>query len=135
MDISESVEAILSRDQVMADLFYDIFLDRYPEVQKFFVGVALDRQATLLTMALKTIELHYRQGYPATEQYLKVLGKTHHVKGITPELYDKWCDCLIATLERFHGNEWDDQLLTEWREAVNCASRAMLDGYENPQLS
>ena len=38
MDISQSIREILNRDEVVADLFYDIFLDRHPEVRRFFVG-------------------------------------------------------------------------------------------------
>lgn len=30
MNISQSIREILSRDEVVADLFYDIFLDRHP---------------------------------------------------------------------------------------------------------
>jgi len=37
MVIDESLKKILSRDEIVADLFYEIFLDRYPEVRDFFV--------------------------------------------------------------------------------------------------
>jgi len=134
MDITASVETILSRKDVMADLFYQIFLDRYPDIRKFFVQVDLQQQAVMLTMALMVVEHHFTRSYPATEHYLKVLGHRHHEYGIPPEIYPGFCDCLLETLEQFHGNQWDVPLADQWREALTGATAAMLEGYQKPYI-
>ena len=131
MNIEQSVDYILGRKEIIADLFYEIFLDRYPEVQEFFTDVNLEHQSALLTMALATIQQHYQRNYPATEHYLKVLGSRHHNWGIPPKLYSHFCECMLQTLERFHGSNWSEALATQWREAIDHASGTMLEGYEH----
>jgi hemoglobin-like flavoprotein len=129
VDIAESSHHILSREEIVTDLFYDIFLDRHPEVRQFFVGVNLSHQAAVLRMVLLLIEHHYRQPTPALEQYLKILGYRHGQRNIPAELYPRFRDCLVETLQRFHGNDWSDGLEREWRAAIDNAARVMLQGY------
>ena len=56
MRIDESIELILKREQVLADLFYLTFLDSYPAMQQFFVNVDMKQQNVLLTMGLFIVE-------------------------------------------------------------------------------
>ena len=134
MQIGESLQKILSRKETVIDQFYLIFLDRHPDVREHFVDVNIQHQATLLTMALIMLECHYSNSYPATEQYLRILGHRHHVRGIAPELYPKFRDCLIETLQQFHGHEWDEPLEIQWRNAIDRAVDKMLDGYRQPYV-
>jgi hemoglobin-like flavoprotein len=129
MEISDSMHTILSRQEVVTDLFYLKFLDRYPDVQKFFQDVDLEQQAVLLKMALQIVVLYYVHRYPAAEQYLRVLGRKHCDRQIPMELYADWRDCLLDTLEQFHGDEWNERLETQWTDAVNLATDAMRGGY------
>lgn len=130
MNISESVQHIMSRHDLVTDLFYIKFLDGYPDVRKYFEGIDLDQQAVVLKMALPVIEQYHRHGYPAAEQYLKVLGHRHEIRGVPPELYADWRDCLLDTLEQFHGQDWNDSLENEWTEAINLATDVMCQGYD-----
>jgi hypothetical protein len=36
---------------------------------------------------------------------------------------------MLATLERFHGGTWSDQLACQWRAALEKAAEKMLEGY------
>ena len=129
MNIGESIHDVLSRDEVVADLFYDIFLDRHPEVRPYFVGVELHQQAIVLTMMLSMIEDFHRHAYPATARYLRLVGQRHKERGIPQDLYAIFSQCLLETLQRFHGQNWSEQLSDEWRKGINKASQAMLEGY------
>lgn len=129
MNITESVDRVLRQEETMADLFYLIFLDRSPEVRHHFEDVDLDRQAVLLTMALLAIERNYAGRYPATANYLRLLGKQHQELGIAPELYPAFRNALLATLERFHGDDWGPELARQWREAIDRAVAIMLEAY------
>lgn len=131
MDISQSIREILSRDDVVADLFYDIFLDRHPEVRRFFVGVDIRQQAIVLTMMLSTIEDFYQHSYPATARYLRLVGQRHKARGIPKELYPLFSQCLMETLERFHGQNWSEPLGDEWQNGIDKASRVMMEGYSS----
>lgn len=130
MNITESIHEILNREEVVADLFYDIFLDRHPEVRRFFVGVDIRQQAVVLTMTLSIIEDFYRHSYPATARYLRLVGQRHKARGIPRELYPIFSQCLMETLERFHGQNWNAQLSDAWQRGIDKASNVLLEGYQ-----
>ena len=129
MDIQESLHQILDREELVADLFYIVFLERYPEVRRHFAGVNMQRQGVLLTMALQVVVQYYLHGFPAAEAYLKILGEEHSRREIAPELYPKFCDALLATLGRFHSRDWKDPLAQEWQQALERAVGKMLETY------
>jgi hemoglobin-like flavoprotein len=130
MDIQESMHRILERRGGMEEpFFYAVFFERHPEVMAHFRGTNLEQQAMLLTMALMVIERHYSRSYPTTAMYLKYLGTKHHSRGIDPDLYPKFRDAMLATLEEFHGSDWDTALAGQWRDAIDRAAATMLEGY------
>jgi hemoglobin-like flavoprotein len=129
MDIHESLYRILGHKENLADRFYDVFFERYPEVRRHFGGIEIRHQAELLRMALMVMECHYTHGYPATENYLKYLGSKHHERGVAAELYPKFRDALLTTLAEFHGPDWDEGLAGQWRAAFDRAAGTMLEGY------
>ena len=129
MDIQQSLQRILEQKETVADLFYIVFLERYPEVRRYFQGVNLRTQAVLLTMALMVMERHYSGSYPATEMYLQYLGTKHHDRGIPPELFAKFREALLRTLERFHSKDWNAHLARQWGAAINRAAATMFQGY------
>jgi hemoglobin-like flavoprotein len=129
MDIQESLRQILAREELVADLFYVVFLDRYPEVRRHFVHVNMRRQAVLLTVALQFVVQYYLHSFPTVAAYLRILGEEHSCRGIEPELYPKFCQALLATLSRFHSREWNDELAQQWRQALDLAATKMLEGY------
>ena len=129
IDIQESLQRLLQHQAAVADLFYEIFLDRYPEARPYFQGVNLRQQAILLTMALTVIEGYYSHSFPSMAMYLKYLGTKHHGRGVPAELYPSFCDALLSALEQFHGPDWNPRLAGQWQEAIRRASQAMLEGY------
>lgn len=129
MDIRDSVHEILMRSDALADLFYLVFLDKYPEVQQHFRGVDMKRQNLLLTMALIVVERHAQHRYPSTAAYLHLLGQQHRWRGVPRDLYPKWRDAMLGTLERFHGPRWDTELAAQWRAALDSSIEAMLLAY------
>ena len=54
MDISESVQQIHSREEIVTDLFYDIFLDRHPEVQAVFSDLEKTHAGALIPSFVRT---------------------------------------------------------------------------------
>ena len=131
MDIQESLRRILERNDSVADLFYMIFFDQYPEVRQYFVNVNMGCQAILLTMALQMGVQYYLHSFPAMEAYLKILGQEHYRRRIGADLYPKFRAALLATLDRFHGSDWGDKLAQQWTKALELASEKMLAGYPN----
>jgi len=132
MAIEESVSRLLAEESAVGRLFYDRLLAQYPEVSEYFADTDLEQQAVVLTMALVMVETYFSHAYPASRHYLKVLGHRHHQREIPADLYSKFCECLLGTLAEFHGDDWTTELSTEWRDALDIASKAMLDGYKKP---
>src|SRR5205814_187464 len=128
MDIHDSLHRILEHEADLANLFYDAFLER-PGVREHFHGVDVRRQAVLLTMALMVIERQHQHPYSATNLYLKYLGTRHRDRKIPVELFPVFRDVLLATLERFHGADWDAGLAGQWRAAIDGATARMREGY------
>jgi hemoglobin-like flavoprotein len=132
MTIHDSLRQVLENRDTLATLFYEVFFERYPEAKPYFKDVNLKHQAVLLTMALMVVERHATHGYGSTTLYLKYLGHKHHLRGVPPELYPKWAEALLASLEQFHGKQWDQEAAGQWRAALDRAAEVMLAGYREP---
>lgn len=131
MEIQQSLEKILQRQDVLADLFYVVFLDRHPDIRRYFVGVDLPRQGVLLSMSLMVMVHHYIHRYPATAAYLRVLGTQHHTRrGIPASSFPAFRACLLESLAQFHGDDWTDTLAAQWGDAIDLATALMLEGYQ-----
>ena len=130
MEIRESLQKVLDSRDLFGTIFYEEFFGRYPEVKKYFEGVDMDRQALVLTMALTVIEHQYNGTYGAVSHYLQHLGTAHHRRGIPLDLYPKWIDTMLVTLERFLGKDWDLALSEQWRSALEKTFAAMQPGYQ-----
>lgn len=129
MDIEESVTQLLESEEILGDLFYNTFLKRYPDVQRYFQDVNMAAQAALLTAALVIVERYYTIDGQAAAEYLRVLGTRHHNRQIPVELYPQWTAAMLETLQEFHGSAWTDELAGQWRAAIDRAIERMMEGY------
>lgn len=129
MDIRESLKLVMNSKDLLGTVFYEVFFQRHPEMHAFFSGIDMRRQALVLTMALMLVERYYITSFVATERFLQYLGTQHKKRGIPKELYPHWIAAMLATLERFHGKTWHDQLACQWRAALEKAVEKMLEGY------
>jgi hemoglobin-like flavoprotein len=132
MDIRDSLEHILQNKDIFGTKFYELFFGRCPEARQYFAATDLFSQELQLTMALTVMERFRAKRYPAMAAYLKYLGHKHHRRDIPTELYPKFGDALLTTLEQFHGADWSETLAGEWRDAIECTTQVMLTGYQAP---
>jgi hemoglobin-like flavoprotein len=135
MEIQESLHGIHLRGTELANEFYSLLLNRYPELSDYFLGVQLGRQAVVLTNVLTVVVQHYCQDYPASKSYLRILGGRHEDLGIAGEDYPKFTQALMIALEQFHGSAWTDELAVQWRDAIGLAATRLMDGYSAQQDS
>ncbi|MCA9053423.1 MAG: hypothetical protein KDA75_06280 [Planctomycetaceae bacterium] len=129
MDISESVEALLSSKVRVIDRFYGLLLSRYPELRHHFDQRDMRIQATMLTLALASAESYYSQCFPATEHYFQVLGHRHFHAGVRLEDFHKFQSVLLEVLTEFHEGDWSAELEQQWRDAIELAVKKMAEGY------
>jgi hemoglobin-like flavoprotein len=83
----------------------------------------------MLVMALRGVLAEIDGRHPAVEDYLRYLGTRHRRYGVPQELFPVFCEVLVATVEEFHGEAWDEELAREWRTALAGATAIMLEGY------
>ena len=130
MNLITSLEKTLQSGEQFGSLFYEIFFDRYPDVKQYFDDTNMQRQSVVLTMSLKLVGEYHVNGYAAIKLYLQHVGTDHNNRGVPREAYPQFSDALLIALERFHGDDWNDALATEWRDAMDVACKAMFDGYD-----
>lgn len=126
--ITEAGEAFFVR-------FYDIFLGGSPRVREMFFRTNMDRQAVMLRRSVYELVTFYVTG--TLSEALRRVAHIHQHLAITPDLYDRWLDALIATVREFDP-ECDELTESAWRIAMTpgityikmwCGStRSPLDG-------
>ncbi len=131
MDISESVQLLLSSKTCVIDRFYDHLLTEFPQLRHHFENHNLRTQASMLTVALASVEAYYVHRFPATEHYLKVLGNRHFHQGVRVEDFPSFQLALLKTLEEFFAEDWQPALATQWSDALELAIKTMQEGYKD----
>ena len=131
MDIEKSLELILHSGEQFGSSFYDIFFERCPKAAEYFKDTDMRRQSLVLTMALQLLAQYYASGFLSIEQYLQTIGTRHDDYGVPREMYTDWRDAMLAALEKFHGDQWNDALAKQWHEAIERSSEVMFRGYDN----
>ena len=130
MDIEECIQWLLKGSRIFGEYFYAALFERHPPLKEFFQGADMKQQSVLLTMQLTVIGQCHSGTLPAVDAYLQNLGIAHKRRGIPIEAYQGFRDVLLETLEQFLGPLWEDDLSSQWSDAINAASQKMLEGYE-----
>lgn len=130
MKIDESIEKILGTNDIVSGRFYDRFFLECPHLKTYFEGVNMTHQATMLTSAIVLVEMFHSKKASGLRPYMQLLGKQHEERGISKDDFADWSQSMLGTLREFHGDEWDSNLETEWRAALQGAIDAMHSGYK-----
>lgn len=129
MDITQSAGELLASKVRVTERFYSLLLSRHPELKVLFERRDMRMQATMLTMALASIESFYQHRFPATEHYFQVLGHRHFHAGVRLEDFGKFQSVLLEVLAEFHASDWTEDLARQWTEAFEVAAAKMQEGY------
>ena len=125
-DIETSLDKVLDcGSERFAGQFYQLLFESFPELRKLFLGVNMQHQAAMLTMALQVIVQHFRKPRRSSNDYLIVLGSRHRERGISHGDYEKFEHALLVTLAEFHDNDWHEALAEQWRSAYRQAVDVM----------
>jgi len=130
VDIHQSLKRILQSEDIFGKAFYEVFFERCPQAAQYFEGTNMHRQELMVTMALNLVVQYYSNGYSSVEQYLQHLGTRHHDHSVPPELYPHWRDAMLATMEKFHEDDWNEELAEHWRTAIDAVVKPMMRGYD-----
>lgn len=64
----------------------------------------------------------------AIEYLLTEMGQKHQRRGVLPQHYGVARDALLETLRDATGDGWNDELESDWAEAINCVTSLMIRG-------
>jgi hemoglobin-like flavoprotein len=130
MLISDSLDRILKERTLLTKPFYDRLFKECPQFILFFSSSNFAVQPLMLMVALQAIVSYFHGNYPPIGEYLRYLGTRHRRLSVSREDLSQFCDVLIATVQDFHGDDWDENLANDWRKALAMARERMLEGYD-----
>jgi hemoglobin-like flavoprotein len=134
--LQESLNEILqSPKNRLGNLFYGRFLNECPAAREHFSGINLETQANILVNTLQVVVSHDSHRFPATGEYLKIIGRRHFQQKIPSTLYADFNRALLATLAEFHGPAWTPELAEAWRQALDVCAVEMLKGYTSGPIT
>ena len=109
----------------VAEFFYADLFEKNPGVRKFFPESMTTQQEKLLA-ALSHI-ISTVDDTEALVPFLQDLGRRHQGFGALPEYFPAVGASLLATLEYFSGEEWTEELATDWAAAYGLVAQVMIE--------
>jgi hemoglobin-like flavoprotein len=94
--------------------FYDRFLSGSEEVAAVFANTNMPRQRSMLKKSFYSLFVFYASGQSDT--YIERIAVIHNQQhmNVRPELYDRWLECLIATVKQY-DERFCDEVELAWR--------------------
>lgn len=101
-----------------AEKFYEIFLNRSPEISELFKNTDFTKQRKLLRGSVYALVVQDVE-QEKTQKMLSRVGGTHcrSALNIRPELYEVWLDSLCETIKAL-DSEWTVELDEAWRKSM-----------------
>ena len=126
--IRESFERIAVRKDEFAESFYRRLQERAPQLQRFFVGVDMQRQQSSLIATLGVLVRALERGEDLMPAFRK-LGVVHAQRGIRAEQYPDFGNVLMETMAQFDP-AWTVAHREAWASLLDQAVRGMMESYD-----
>ncbi|MDH4361110.1 MAG: response regulator [Nitrospirota bacterium] len=124
--IQRSFRMVVSQGEKMASRFYDLLLERSPELQKFFHPGNLSQQHAKFFNGLHSLMLHLEHPQ-ALRAALVQLGEQHQGYGIEIQHYPPVVDTLLQVLTEFSGEGMDGETYDAWANFLHLVRAIMLE--------
>lgn len=115
-------------DEVMETFYATLFL-RYPDVALLFDGVNMQQQHRMLANVLVFV-VENLDAMEIASGTLEEMGRRHINYGAEPEHYPAMGECLLHALATVTGEDWNDELESQWAEVYAAISASMIRGAE-----
>lgn len=132
MDLQASLHIVLEQGTQFSESFYQRLADDHPDVFAHFEGINMKHQAHMLNNSLLLCVQEGQVPSESLRYYLRILGTKHNQRKVERDAYALWTNTMLSCLERWHGDQWSPDLATEWRAALETATREMFAGYDEP---
>ncbi len=106
------------------DTFYDLFLNKSPDIRPMFARTDFPHQKLMLRESLLEMLLFVQTESNRGE--IERLAKRHRQLNVKKRHYDLWLDALCEALAR-HDPKFSPALEKMWRDAMRKGMRVMAD--------
>lgn len=125
--IRESFEKAKPIADKVADKFYEFLFEDFPGAKVLFEDVKMAAQKKALLDSL-TFVVDNIDNSEKLVPYLKKMGTRHIAYGTEEEHYTWVGQSLLKTFAFFFGDDWTDELETQWTLAYTFIAETMLEG-------
>ncbi len=122
--VQQSWQEILPQSDAFAALLYHKLFMQHPELESLFIRNMGMQGRKLMSMYSTAIE--YLDDPERMLPPLMAAGQRHAQYGVSVKDYKKVNAILIATLEEFLGNRFDDDLKNNWEQACTVIEQVMV---------
>lgn len=125
--IEASFSNLLPRSQELIERFYAKLFATHPSLRPLFPNDLTDQKGKLL-QALVLIVRNFRAP-DVLHSRLVELGRRHQGYGAKPEHFPAFRDTLVGVMAEMLGSQWNPQLTSDWRTAIDYVGAIMLEGH------
>ncbi|MBD2484881.1 globin domain-containing protein [Planktothrix sp. FACHB-1365] len=125
--VETSFEKIKPRAVEFVASFYENLFEAYPETQRLFGKIDMEKQGKKLLNSLILLVEGLRTP-EALIPVLKDLGARHKGYGIVTEYYPLMGDILLNTFADYLQEDWTPEVAQAWLEIYTTTSNLMLEG-------
>lgn len=127
----ERIKSAEKDGQSFFDAFYEKFVAASPEIMHAFKHTDMRKQRKMLEKSFYSLFIFYATSNE--NDYLEKIAHRHskHDANISPEMYDIWLECLMATVKEFDPHFSRDVELS-WRLVLSTGIAYMKFHYDHP---
>ena len=110
--------------------FYDHLMKSDEEIRKKFEQVNMEVQTDNMARAVVMSFLFASNNHHTAGKVIDKVRESHSKNNlnISPQLYDKWLDCLLQTVA-VCDPEANEELLSDWHAVMSVAVNHIREGY------
>ncbi|MEM9490497.1 MAG: protein kinase, partial [Myxococcota bacterium] len=129
--VQSTFERVAKSSDDFARAFYDHLFEHHRDIEPLFENTDMEVQRVMLMQAIEAVV----RGFADPEQIrapVRELGARHAGYGAQLVHYGAVGEALLATLERFFGDDFTPELRAAWVETYGVVARIMVEGHPEP---
>ncbi len=118
------------RDRKFISRFYELLLERDPEIRRMFENTDWSQQQRALRRGI-SIALTHAGGSDMVRRSMDEMAEAHSRSGrcpVRPELYRHWCEALLQAANE-HDSRMTPALEQSWRQALGLTTEHFAEAY------
>ncbi|MGX7823938.1 globin domain-containing protein [Actinokineospora sp. 24-640] len=123
--VRESFAVVEPQADKVAQFFYGMLFSIAPATREMFPANMQVQRSRLLRALVHVVQMVDRPD--DLVPFLRQLGRDHRKFGVVTEHYEAVGMALIASVKKYSGRAWTDDVERAWAEAYTIMARAMLD--------